>query len=160
GQSVPEGDGPFFTQLTSIARTAAACLENPNGYANPWQSIVRQPPEQKDLMAEPQYFFSGDGKMAFLLVRPVKDAKSFTSAKDSVDALQGVVGRLRAAFPELQFGLTGMPVLENDEMVASQNDSNTASWLALAGVALLYLIVFRSFRYPLLTVSTLLVGTA
>src|SRR5262249_51418937 len=30
----------------------------------------------------------------------------------------------------------------------------------LAGVALLYLVVFRSFRYPLLTVSTLLVGTA
>ena len=35
-----------------------------------------------------------------------------------------------------------------------------ASWLALAGVALLYLLVFRGFCYPLLTVGTLLVGTA
>jgi hopanoid biosynthesis associated RND transporter like protein HpnN len=160
GTALPKDDEPFFTQLASITRTAAACLDNPNAYANPWQSIIHQPPEQKDLMAEPQYFFSGDGKLAFLLVRPVKDAKSFTSAKDSVDALQAVVGHTRAAFPELQFGLTGMPVLQNDEMVASQNDSNKASWLALAGVALLYLIVFRSLRYPLLTVSTLLVGTA
>src|SRR5205807_6327241 len=37
---------------------------------------------------------------------------------------------------------------------------NIASWLSLAGVALLYLVVFRSLRYPLLTVTTLLVGTA
>src|SRR5436853_4036337 len=34
-----------------------------------------------------------------------------------------------------------------------------ASWLALAGVAFLYLVVFRSFRNPLMTVGTLLVGT-
>ena len=50
-------------------------------------------------------------------------------------------------------------MLENDEMVASQNDSNFASWLALAGVALLYLVVYRGLRYPLMTVATLLVGT-
>ena len=55
--------------------------------------------------------------------------------------------------------MTGLPVLECDEMTASQEDTNLASWLALGGVALLYLIVFRSWRYPLLTVGTLLVGT-
>src|SRR5205823_1816240 len=43
---------------------------------------------------------------------------------------------------------------------ASQNDTNLASWLALGGVMLLYLIVFRGLRYPLLTMGTLLVGTA
>src|SRR5947209_18622457 len=74
--------------------------------------------------------------------------------------MQAIVGHTRAAFPELQFGLTGMPVLENDEMIASQNDSNLASWLALAGVALLYLVVYRGFRYPLMTVAALPVGTA
>src|SRR5439155_340692 len=36
----------------------------------------------------------------------------------------------------------------------------TASWLALAGIALLYLVVFRGIRYPLLMVVTLLLGTA
>ncbi len=44
-------------------------------------------------------------------------------------------------------------------MAASQSDSNFASWLALAGVALLYLVVYRGFRYPLVTVSALVVGT-
>src|SRR5437660_6571270 len=45
-------------------------------------------------------------------------------------------------------------------MVASHNDSNLAGWLALAGVALLYLIVYRGIRYPFMTVMALLVGTA
>src|SRR5213078_18645 len=53
-----------------------------------------------------------------------------------------------------------LPVLETDEMVASQDDTNSASWLALAGVWALYLVVFRGLRYPLLTVCTLLMGTA
>ena len=45
-------------------------------------------------------------------------------------------------------------------MVASQNDSNFAGWLALVGVALLYLVVYRGIRYPFMTVAALLVGTA
>jgi hopanoid biosynthesis associated RND transporter like protein HpnN len=52
-----------------------------------------------------------------------------------------------------------LPVLENDEMLASQADSGRASWLALAGVALLYLVVYRGLRYPFMTVATLVVGT-
>src|SRR6202023_691928 len=78
----------------------------------------------------------------------VRDKGSFTADRHSVEAMRGVVGSVQSSFPDLQLGLTGLPVLENDEMVASQNDSNFASWLALAGVALLYLLVYRGWRYP------------
>ncbi|HYT90539.1 MAG TPA: MMPL family transporter, partial [Gemmataceae bacterium] len=159
-QPVGLDDEQLFTQLAAVTRSAANVLDDPNRYGNPWQSILSQQPQQRDLLAEPQYFFSGDNTLAFLLVRPIKDATSFTAAKDSVDALRALVAKVSGRFPDLALGLTGLPVLENDEMVASQNDSNAASWLALIGVALLYLVVFRSFRYPLLTVSALLVGTA
>src|SRR5438309_11093954 len=74
--------------------------------------------------------------------------------------MRSIVVQVSPKYAGLSFGLTGLPVLENDEMVASQQDTNVASWLALAGVALLYLVVFRSFRYPAMTVATLLVGTA
>src|SRR5205807_913951 len=89
-----------------------------------------------------------------------KDKSSFTSAQKSVDRLREIVTEQGQHHPQVTMGLTGLPVLENDEMVASQSDTNTASWLALVGVALLYLLVFRGFKYPLLTVGTLLVGTA
>lgn len=152
-------DEQFLTQLLSVVRSAAATLNNPTAYRNPWDSLLARPPQQQDLLAEPQYFFSGDGTLAFLLVRPVKDAKSFTPALRSVNALRDLVAEVQPKFADLQFGLTGMPVLETDEMDASQRDSNLAGWLAFGGVALLYLVVYRGFRYPFLTVTTLMAGT-
>jgi hopanoid biosynthesis associated RND transporter like protein HpnN len=159
-QPLGAADEQFFTQLLSISRTAAATLVNPAEYHNPWNSLLAQPPEQKNLLAEPQYFFSGDGSLAFLLAQPRKELGSFTSARRSVEAARALVGATRQAFPELEFGLTGLPVLENDEMVAAQRDTQLASWLAVAGVTLLFFIVYRSIYYPLLTVGTLLLGTS
>ncbi len=155
----PEHD-VTLRQLNSICRNAVAMVHDPAAYRNPWTSILPDSPQQ-DLLAEPQYFFSGDGALAFLMVRPLKDAdESFTFAQKSIAGLRALLQRMKPRFPDLAFGLTGLPVLENDEMIASQNDSNLASWLALAGVALLYLVVYRGFRYPLMTVAALLVGTA
>jgi hopanoid biosynthesis associated RND transporter like protein HpnN len=160
GQDNPEADA-FFRQLAGICRIAGDHLHDPERYHNPWRSILpEQPGAQTDLLAEPQYFFSSDGTLASLLVRPVKEKDSFTYSQKSIAALRELLQQLRTKFPGLSFGLTGLPVLENDEMVASQNDSNFASWLALAGVALLYFVVYRGFRYPLMTVTALLVGTA
>src|SRR5262249_31941417 len=119
---------------------------------------------QQDLLAEPQYFFSADdpqrGTLAFLLVRPIKESGSFTAALRPVSAMRDYVATLRRSWPDLEFGLTGMPVLETDEMAAADHDTRLASWLAIAGVSLLFLLVYRGVWYPLLTVVTLLVGTA
>lgn len=156
----PENEG-FLKQLDAICRSALATMADPATYKNPWLSILPEQPQQQDMLAQPQFFFSGDGKLAFLLVRPMKQEKDgFTFAQKSIDALRALVAKTAGRFPGLELGVTGLPVLENDEMVASQNDSNFASWLALAGVALLYLVVYRGLRYPLMTVTALLVGTA
>jgi hypothetical protein len=161
GQLPSEADEQLLTQLLSITRSARATLANPADYRNGWGSLLAQPPEQKDLMAEPQYFFSPDGVLAFLLVRPINGEQgSFTADRENIATLRAIIADVRAEFPTLEFGLTGLPVLETDEMVASQRDTALASWLAMAGVAVLYLIVYRGLRYPLMTVSTLLVGIA
>jgi hopanoid biosynthesis associated RND transporter like protein HpnN len=164
----------FFKQLDSISQGASDFLESPGRYRNPWRSVLPSPPtplpegegsqggpSQEEQLAKPQYFFSGDGKLAFLLVSPVKDKDpdNFTYAQKSIDSLRELIARMKDKHGDVEIGLTGLPVLENDEMVASQNDSNFASWLALIGVALLYLVVYRGFRYPLMTVLALVVGT-
>jgi hopanoid biosynthesis associated RND transporter like protein HpnN len=165
GQTPPDkplspADDQFFSQLLSISRSAQASLGEPDEYRNPWSSLVARPPEQKDLMAEPQYFFSGDGTLAFLLLHPVKAEGSFTAARDSVAAMREIIAATKAHFSDIDFGLTGLPVLEDDEMTAAQADTRLASWLAIAGVSFLFLIVYRGIYFPLLTVTTLLVGTA
>ena len=43
-----------------------------------------------------------------------------------------IVADTRPRFAGLEFGLTGMPVLETDEMSAAEKDTKTASWLAIA----------------------------
>jgi predicted RND superfamily exporter protein len=183
-----EADEQFFTQLLAITRSATKTLDDPAAYRNPWGSLMGEQAEQKDQLAEPQYFFSGDVTLAFLLVRPVKTPGSFTAARDSVEAAQTILADVRPAFPGLAMGLTGLPVLENDEMAAAQRDTHTASWLAIAGVTALFFCVYRGLRsplrsplelidrgpparwlargflsclhYPLLTVGTLLLGTS
>ena len=151
------GNADFLKQLDAICRVAAGVLDDPASYKNPWQSIIHQEPGQENRMTEPQYFFGG--KLAFLLAHPIRE-DSFTGANKSVSALRDILEQVKPRYPDLEFGLTGQPVLENDEMMVSQKDSNTASWLAIIGIAALYLLAYRSWRFPVFTVATLLVGTA
>jgi hopanoid biosynthesis associated RND transporter like protein HpnN len=160
GAPLSAADEQFFTQLLAITRSASDTVSDPAAYRNPWSSLISRPPDQKDLLAEPQYFFSGDNGLAFLLLRPVKEQGSFTAALKSVATLREMVASTRDEFPEIEFGLTGLPVLETDEMAAAQHDTALASWLAIGGVALLFVAVYRGISYPLLTVITLLTGTA
>jgi uncharacterized protein len=160
GEQLRPDDDQFLTQLLSISRTAAASLDNHANYRNPWTSLLVQAPDQKDLLSQPQYFFSGDQGLAFLLARPVKEAGSFTGAQKSVEAMRAIVASVGQQFPELKLGMTGLPVLETDEMTAARNDTHVASFLAILGVTILFFIVYRSLFYPLLTIGTLLIGTS
>ena len=163
-------DEVFLTQLWNITRNAKDVLVDPTKYKTPWGSLMARPPQQKDLLAEPQFFFSdppdkpqdppAGETLAFLLVRPIKEEGSFTSALKSVTAIRTIVDETRLHYPGIDFGVTGLPVLETDEMTAADHDTRLASWLAIAGVTVLFLLVYRGIWYPLLTVATLLIGTA
>lgn len=165
-------DEVFLTQLWNITRNAKEVLVDPGKYKTPWGSLLARPPQQKDLLAEPQYFFSDPPStektaappaaetLAFLLVRPLKEEGSFTSALRGVTAIRDIVEETSRHFPGVEFGVTGLPVLETDEMTAADHDTRLASWLAIAGVSVLFLLVYRGIWYPLLTVATLLIGTA
>src|SRR5262249_51759296 len=153
-------DERFFRQLTTIAGAARDSLRDPASYASPWGGMPGTRSRQQDMLDEPQYFFSGDGELAFLLARPVKEPGSFTAALKSVSAAREIVEQAKAEFPDLQMGLTGLPVLETDEMVAAETDTRWASYLAVAGVSLLFLGVYRGLGSPALRVVTLLTGTA
>ena len=173
GAPLSADDEQFLTQLLSITRSANAILRDPKGYRNPWTAMEGDRPARpvataadsteaaptEELLTRPQYFFSGDGVLAFLLVRPVKEKGSFTAAQKSVASMRGIIASVRDHFPEVEFGLTGLPVLETAEMEAAEHDTRLASWLAIAGVSLLFFVVYRGIRYPLLTMATLLVGT-
>ena len=149
----------LLKQLSSALKKSLACLDDPTKYESPWANFLPVDTTQKDMMAEPFYFFSNDGTLAFLTTRAVRDDKDgFTFAQKSVDRLREIVAEVAEKHPEIQVGITGIPVLENDEMASTQSDSNKAGWIALAGVLILYLAVYRTLRTPLMTVSAMLAG--
>jgi hopanoid biosynthesis associated RND transporter like protein HpnN len=157
GEKLSPSDERFFAQLSETTHSAEKVLRG-QPYESPWAALSGG--ETTDYLREPQYFFSGDGKLCFLLVRPVKEKGSFTAALASVSAARDVSAKVRDQFPGLSIGLTGLPVLETDEMVAAESDTRLASYIALAGVFLLFIAVYRGLAYPALTVVTLLAGTA
>lgn len=149
----------WLATLPPLLASAAAALRDPHDYHSPW-TLGPTPagPAAADL-ATPRYFFTPDGTLALLLCRPRKAARSFTPAKQANAALRAILAEVGPCHPGVTLGLTGLPVLETDEMELSGADTARAAVLALAGVAVLYGLAYRGPRYPLLTLTTLAIGT-
>src|SRR5947199_10846757 len=75
-----------------------------------------------------------------------------------MEPLGGTMARVGADFPDLKAGLTGAPVLGNDEMEAAFRDSKRATALAFALTLGVLAVAFRRFGMPLLVLATLAVS--
>ncbi|MBA4187679.1 MAG: hypothetical protein C0467_06625 [Planctomycetaceae bacterium] len=164
GREVSGADLDLLEQLPALANSAAKTVRNPAAYVNPWSLAAPGPgttPEARrnNPLAETQYCITPDGSLALLTCRPRKAAESFTPAREANAAMRAILADVSGQFPDVALGLTGLPVLETDEMELSDIDTTRASGLALFGVAVLYLVVYRGPRYPFLTIVTLVVGT-
>ena len=109
--------------------------------------------------AAPIYFTSPDGLVGYLRIAPVIEESEFEGASRSIVALRALLAQ-DAGEEGLEVSLTGIPVLENDEMTRSRQDMALASGLAAVGVAVLMLFGFRGLRLPLLILVGLGVSLA
>ncbi|VTT96935.1 hopanoid biosynthesis associated rnd transporter like protein : Protein export membrane protein, SecD/SecF family, putative OS=Blastopirellula marina DSM 3645 GN=DSM3645_16385 PE=4 SV=1: MMPL: MMPL [Gemmataceae bacterium] len=159
GKPITAADLDLLAQLSAIASSAANTVRNPAAYRNPWVLDAERTDRSDARLTEPQYFFTPDNSLALFTCRPKKAADSFTPAKEANAALRAILAELGPRFPGVALGLTGLPVLETDEMELSDADTRRASVWALLGVAALYLVVYRGPRYPVLTLASLVVGT-
>ncbi len=102
---------------------------------------------------------SADGRMAFVLLRLVKETEEkFARHSEQIETLRRIVAHLRARHPEVKIGLTGLPIIEHDEMRASEVSSARASILALVGVMFVFVMGFGGLRHPLLANGALMCG--
>src|SRR4029077_1582833 len=72
----------------------------------------------------------------------------------------GVLAEVGQRHPNARLALTGIPILESDEMRSSQTAMFYASILSFLGVAALMVMGFKGLRYPILGNLVLLVGMA
>ncbi|MBM81534.1 MAG: hypothetical protein CMJ78_13215 [Planctomycetaceae bacterium] len=98
------------------------------------------------------------GTFGFIQVFPVYEADDFQGATRSIRLLRELASDVEASQQGIKIGLTGIPVLEHDEMQRSQQDMIKASVTSTVGVAVLLLIGFRGFRHPLLAMIMLAIA--
>ncbi len=130
-------------------------LKGETSYRSPWQALFKGGDES---LREQGYMVSKNGELLFILIVPNDDETSFTGYKDAVEQARQVIAETRIDFPGVTVGLTGEDVISSDEMVTTQSDVETASKIALIGVALLFIIAYQGVVKPLLAVFCLLLG--
>jgi len=102
-----------------------------------------------------------DGRLGVVMLKlATNDKESFDPHTQGIDALRRIVANVQERHPQTRIGLTGLPVIENDEMRSSQTSMSRASLLSLVGVAFVFLAGFGGWRHPLIGNVALMAGMA
>jgi uncharacterized protein len=130
-------------------------LTGETSYRSPWQALFAG---GADSLREKGYMVSENEDLLFILLVPNEGETSFTGYQDAITQARQALAETLKDFPGVTVGLTGEEVISSDEMVTTQADVETASKIALIGVALLFIIAFRGVVKPLLAVFCLLLA--
>ncbi|MEO8494555.1 MAG: MMPL family transporter [Planctomycetota bacterium] len=144
----PTGNPP--TQLLAALRGDTAEIEPPQAAAGLAQLEDR---------FVSQYLLLNGGRAGVVLLRLATE-ESATRLERAIPELRKQIDSVGSRHSGVTMGLTGMPVLEFDEMSSSQRDSMRASLLSLFGVSCVFMAGFGGLRRPLLAVAALLIGIA
>lgn len=145
-------------ELTQYALSLQRFLRGEPDESQFWGDLQRMTGQLDQLNTH--YLTTDDGRIGWILVRPVIASGSFDGGAQSIERMREIIGRVAVSQPGASIGLTGLPVLEYDEMAASQRGSARAAVISLLGVAILFVVGFGSLRHPLLTVLTLVLSLA
>ena len=100
------------------------------------------------------------GKQQVIAIRPLKETDSFVPAEKAIKKVRSELTTLlkQPEFKGVTAGLTGVPVLEYEEMATSQQDMELATFLSLGLTVVLLLFAFRGWLNTLAAMVALLVG--
>jgi hopanoid biosynthesis associated RND transporter like protein HpnN len=107
-----------------------------------------------------EHLLAKDGRLGFVLLRLTKEKEGFAGASAAADELRRIIARVRDGHAGVSIGLTGIPVMEDDEMRASQTSMVWASGLSMAAVILVIIAGFGGVRHALMANGVLAIGMA
>lgn len=100
------------------------------------------------------------GKQQVITLLPIKEPGSFVPAERAIKATRAALNEIlkKPEFKGIKAGLTGVPVLEYEEMATSQHDMGIATGLSLALTVILLLFAFRGLLNVIAAMVSLIVG--
>lgn len=156
-QANPAGAGVVAGQATS---QASASPDPRQAFINPWREIFPGAAEKLQSFGGEQYQLAPDETMGFILADPVTKEQDFVGTSPAITRLRKLAEETEQKHAGVTVSLTGIPVLECDEMISSQKDMSLATAISFGGVAFLMLLGFRGVRHPILGQIMLAVGMA
>jgi hopanoid biosynthesis associated RND transporter like protein HpnN len=175
------------TLFTSLTRQIDSYLTNPDpttlksltfmlgtldkGFASASLSTVTDPERSRRDGMSMDSFLKGNsngkpsllesaGKQQVITLLPVKEQGSFVPAEKAIKATRRALEEVLKLpeFKGIKAGLTGVPVLEYEEMATSQRDIEIATVLSLSLTVILLLFAFRGLLNVIAAMVSLIVG--
>ncbi len=109
---------------------------------------------------DPQYLTANEGRMGFVLLRLTIGQDEFARGGAAIGKLRQIIDQVRSRHSRAWLGLTGMPVIEYDEMRISQWDMLWTNVVSLVGCVLLFVAGYGGIRHAGMATAVLLVGMA
>ena len=153
--------------LERILQQADATLHRPGTPPSPGITALFDPTGS----AETNIYVTYDNARLFVLsaqpttIAPLADVMKTAKAQDDfngdcVQKLRELVTQTQLEIPGVNAGVTGMPVLDYDEMVQSQKDTTVASIVSLLICSLIFIYGYNETGRPIKATICLIVGLA
>ena len=126
-------------------------------FRSPWPFRMMEEHLQERI---PEYELFEDGQLGLITLHFNSSTDGFVRGSQQIKAIRSIIEDASTEHSDVQIGLTGLPIIEHDEMRISQFDMTIASIVSLVGVSLLFSVGFGRLKYPLSAVFALLVGIA
>lgn len=159
GQSPAQRMQMIGQHVTALATSMSHALRNPKDTRNPWPQLVPVDSNLAAAATRPKYSLNDRGTQGFVKLAPVIDKQDFNGgATAAIKRIREIIAEVKHDHPHVKIGITGIPVLEYDEMARSQSDMTLATIVSGVGVLLLLLGGFHGIRHPLIAMVMLGIG--
>ncbi|HEV3301402.1 MAG TPA: MMPL family transporter [Planctomycetaceae bacterium] len=154
----PAQSAQIFKHAGQLTTSLNDFIANPQDFHTPWPNLVPTDAQTNALRDQTVYLLSDRGTMGYLRVVPRIDAAEESGEWQSLARLEQINAEVAEAHPACQIGLTGVPILEREEMQRSQFDVLLAIAVASVSCLVVMAVGFRGVKHPLLTLVMLAVA--
>jgi hopanoid biosynthesis associated RND transporter like protein HpnN len=145
-------------KVARIAESLLTALSQPGEYKSPWPELSGSAVPLQNLTSHRMIL--NDDRVGLVLLKLAPDeSRSFIQNAESIAELRTIIDRIKSRYPQVAVGLTGLPIMEHDEMQHSQSSMTVATVLSFLGVFLVIVAGFGGIRHSVIANSVLILGT-
>ncbi len=144
--------------LERLIDSLAASFEQTPHYQSPLPGMPAAFSTLSELGTE--YLVAKEGKLGFVLLRIAVGKDELARGTESINALRELIADTSARHPNVKIGLTGLPIMENDEMRSSESSMFWGGMVAFVGVVIVVIAGFGGVRHALMANLVLVIATA